>query len=139
MIFSVASNLRSNVLAFIDFYFLNPLDELFGERVELEIPGPGGITKRSVTKKWLAQMQAEGKIAKVANRPLIQVHMLHLMHGYRVETWEIGKDVSADIVERFRDAEKHALYAITLSKSGEPERHVIPKSAWEDLKAQYFD
>ena len=40
-------------------------DSLFGEKVEIEIPGPAGETvKRTVTKKWWDQMIAEGKISR---------------------------------------------------------------------------
>lgn len=118
-------------------FSVSPFDEMFGERVELEIPGPNGIAKRSVTKKWLEKMETEGKIAK-SQTPVIQVHMLHPMRGYYVATWEIGNHVSAEVVEKLKDAASDALYAVTILRAGEPETHVIPKSAWDSLKAQNY-
>lgn len=42
------------------------LDALFGEKVTLEMPLPtGGVKKVKVTRKWLEQMEREGKIQKV--------------------------------------------------------------------------
>jgi hypothetical protein len=43
-------------------------DALFGERGTLEIPSPDGSTKQvQVTKKWLEQMEREGKMKQVSS------------------------------------------------------------------------
>lgn len=42
------------------------LDSLFGEKIQIELPGPTGETvQRTVTKKWWDRMIAEGKIKRV--------------------------------------------------------------------------
>jgi hypothetical protein len=42
------------------------VDSLFGEKIEIEVPGPDGeVLKRTVTRKWWDQMVAEGKIGPV--------------------------------------------------------------------------
>ena len=111
-------------------------DELFGERLEIETPRPdGSVMKRSVTKKWFERMQAEGKISNI-DKPLIQVHMLHVVNGYYVDTWTIGEDVLAQTVEKFRDASTDALYAMTFFKDGKPEMRVMAKSLWDEAKSQ---
>ena len=69
-------------------------DELFGERLDLEVPTPDGrVVKRSVTKRWFEKMQAQGQISSLT-KPTIQVHMLDVVKGYYVTTWAIGKDIS---------------------------------------------
>jgi len=110
-------------------------DELFGERVEIEVLGPGGVIKSSVTKKWLDQMQAEGRMSKVAE-PLIQVHILHSLSGYRVDHWTIGKDLDTATIAKFQDASTQALYAVTYLEAGEPQTKIMSKSDWEKVKVQ---
>jgi hypothetical protein len=42
------------------------LDSLFGEKIEIELPGPNGENvSRRVTKKWWDRMVAEGKVSRV--------------------------------------------------------------------------
>ena len=44
------------------------LDALFGEKVTVEIPAPnGGVKRIKVTKKWVENMEMEGKIKQVSS------------------------------------------------------------------------
>jgi len=111
-------------------------DELFGERLDIEVPGPDGqLVKRSVTKKWFESMQAQGKISRVTE-PMVQVHILHALNGYFVDHWVIGKDVDATTVATFQDAATHALYGITYLRGGNPETKILTKADWEKAKSQ---
>jgi len=111
-------------------------DELFGERLEVEVPvSDGRVVKRSVTRKWFEKMQAQGRISG-KGKPVIQVHMLEVVKGYYVTTWVIGEDISEETVAKFKDISTGVLYAMTSFKDGQPETHVMTKPFWDEARGQ---
>lgn len=77
-------------------------DEMFGERITIEVPDHNGrLVQRSVTKKWFSRMQETGRIGR-ASMSSIRVHMLHPA-GHRTLEWVIGEDVKPELVDQFQD------------------------------------
>jgi hypothetical protein len=98
------------------------------------VPTPDGkVVKRSVTRKWLEQMQAEGRISQV-DQSVITVHMLDVVKGYYVTSWIVGTDVTDETAAKFRDASTDALYAMKLFRDGQPQTHVLVKHIWDEAK-----
>lgn len=111
-------------------------DELFGKRMELEVPTKDGrVVKRSVTRKWFEKMRADGKMSRI-DKPVIRVHMLDVAQGYYVATWVVGRDVAEETVKKFRHTPTDALYAMTSFKDGKPETHVMLKELWYETKVR---
>jgi len=112
-------------------------DSLFGEKVTLEVPGHDGrIVRRTVTKKWLEQMQREGKVERL-KRGLVTVHMLSPVTNYTVEHWSVGEQVSQEHYEKFKDPESGELYAMTTFREGQPELHLLQKRLWIEAKNNF--
>ena len=107
-------------------------DELFGDRVTLEVPNTEGQTiKRQVTKKWLEKMEADGHIKP--SQPVVRVHLLGLS-GKTVEHWLVGTDIDQETVDEFRDVATGDIYASTHLEKGKPQTFVIKKEEWETLR-----
>lgn len=108
---------------------MGPLDRMFGERVDVEVPGPDGQVRRvSVTKKWLAEQERLGTMSKVTD--VVQVHVADPFRGCYVAVWKIGQDVDADTVKRRLDTETQALYAIVAYKQGKPQWALCDRGTW---------
>lgn len=109
-------------------------DYLFGEKVTVEAPGDGGqIIRRKVTRRWLNKMEQEGKARKVEDQ-VVRVHHL-ATHGYEVEHWVVGRDVSIADVKRFRDHVTQEMYAMSMFEDGEPKMYFLTKEKWQLAKA----
>jgi len=109
-------------------------DYFFGERVTVEVPNDDGkIIRRSVTRQWLEKMEAEGTIRELGE--VVRVHHL-AVDGYVVEPWIVGRDVSIEDVQRFRDAVTHEMYVMSLFKNGEIVTYFLTKDKWEIFKVQ---
>ena len=131
-------------------------DALFGERVTLELPAPdGGVKKVEVTKKWMEQMEREGKMKSVSS-PTVKVNILDPMGGlsfdkfddpddfrdalgqprddHRVEYWTIGEKVPQEQHDKLLDPETKELYALTTYKDGKPSTYLIQKNLWEQAR-----
>lgn len=106
------------------------LDNMFGEKIELEIPdGKGNIIKRRVTKKWYEKMIQEGKMSKIEEE-VVKVHMLHPVDGYNVLHWVVGEDINKDTVDRFSN-ENGEIYAMTVFDSEEQKVVVVTKEIFD--------
>ncbi len=113
------------------------IDELFGERVTLEIPGPDGRTvTRQVTEKWLAKMVAEKRMSRI-NQRTVSAHILDPDRGYFVETWIVGEDIDPELVEDFEDKKAHAIYVMTSYKKGKPYSKVMREDLWRQAKKMF--
>lgn len=133
-------------------------DALFGERVTLELPGPDGqLIRRRVTLKWLKQMEALGMANKLEGE-FVRVHVLYpsgsvnleniadpdelfdsltaSKNHYRVETWRIGSDISAEDAENLRDKETGDIYAVAVYENGKQRMRTLPRELWQQGKAQ---
>ena len=131
-------------------------DALFGEKVTLELPSAnGGIKKVEVTRKWMEQMEREGKMKQVSS-PTVRVNILDPMGGltcdqfddptdfldalgqprdeHRVEHWTIGEQVPKEQHDKFLDPETKELYALTKYEDGKPSTYLIQKSLWEQAR-----
>jgi len=105
-------------------------DSLFGDRVTIEVPSRNGqVIKRQVTKRWLEQIQKEGK-AREIKEPLVRVHMLNPV-GNTTQHWKIGQDIDQAAVDKFRDPESGDIYAMTSFENGEPQVHLLKRDLWE--------
>lgn len=99
----------------------------FGKKVEVEIRGSDGKLKKvKIPERQFDQWAAEGKIRRVD----CQAHILDVVVPYRVETWIVGKDVSQETYDRFKDESGH-LYVVAYFRDGKQEMSVIAKSLWE--------
>ena len=122
------------------------LDWIFGERITIELPNG---QKRTVTKHWLAKMSQQGRAAPITT---IQVHTIgrapefNDMHAfdswmlsggntYQQETWEIGKDVTAEQAAEYRDTETGALYVSYQIVDSEWKGRFVTRELFLRLKA----
>jgi hypothetical protein len=119
-------------------------DRLFGAKITVGIPGPGGSRKVRVSAKWLAKMQAEGKISETQGE-FVTAHILDPMGAtgpggslsYRTETWTIGTDVPREIVREFADPVSHELFVLVQWKDGSPHSSAVARSLWQQAKAAF--
>ncbi len=110
------------------------LDYLFGEKVTLEVPGEGGeLRRRKVTRRWLEQVERDGKMARAAGE-VIRIHHLGL-NGYHLEHHEVGANLPEELVQRFRDPTTKDMYAMSFLENGEPQTHFLMRDKWEAAKA----
>jgi len=108
-------------------FSLGFLDAIFGKRVILEFSNPEGVRKVSVTEKWFKEMKHKGHISPIST---VRVHVLNLTR-IDVMKWVIGKDVSQEDLEKFRDTSSNDLYAITHFEDGKPVINLMKKVLWE--------
>jgi hypothetical protein len=66
------------------------------------------------------------------------VHILDPAQPERVETWVIGKDVSVETYDQFKD-EIGNLYAIVQYQDGKSSKLVVTKPIWDFAKQSVFD
>ena len=105
-------------------------DSIFGKRVTLKIPTTTGDTvRRSVTRRWLDQLQSGGDI--LTDRQLVKVHMLDAAQGYSILFWMVGDDIADHMAGRFMDAETGALYAIHYFEHEDSRTELVDKQIWE--------
>ncbi len=110
------------------------LDYLFGEKVTVEVPGDDGqVIRRRVTRKWLAKMEQDGKARRIEGDVVRVQHLA--TDGYQVEHWVVGRDVSADDVQRFRDPKTGEMYAMSMFEDGKPTTYLLSKDKWESAKS----
>jgi|GEM_PF-1964452 len=69
-------------------------------------------------------------------KKVIEVYILDPNGNYSA-MWEIGKDISLDIVQQAKDPSTGALYAITTYEKGKPQTNVCKMELWLKLKAQF--
>ena len=110
------------------------LDHLFGEKVSLEVPTSDGQTRRrTVTRRWLEQMKREKKMQEIDGE-VVRVHH-HGLHGYSVEHWVIGQDISPDMAQRWRDPQTNEIYVMSFMEKGEKQTYFLKRDKWETMKA----
>jgi hypothetical protein len=114
------------------------IDRLFGERIPLEVPGPDGkIITRNVTKKWLDRMIAEGKMSPVSGgRRTVTAHILDPVNGYTLETWVVGDNVQPELVQKFGNKSKNAIYVLRCYRDGKLESNILRQDLWNQAKKQ---
>jgi hypothetical protein len=103
----------------------------FDKKVEVSVPdGRDGTRIIRVRQKQLDHWIAQGKLRKIEG---VTVHILDIGPD-RTEIWEIGKDVSREIYEEYKDENGH-LYVSIHYEHGEPQVNVATKQAWDMIKA----
>ena len=113
-------------------------DAVFGEKLELELPGPDGrLIRRRATRRWLEAMKSRGQ-ARDVTESKVRVHMLDPMASqhYRVEYWTIGTDIPPATVQQGRDPMTGDLYAITVYEAGKPRIQGLTRQLWEVARGQ---
>lgn len=109
-------------------------DSLFGKKVTIQFrDDTGNLVERKISEAQLKELEASGAISKTQ---MVEVHVLDPKGNYSTR-WEIGKDIAADIVEKAKDPQSDALYALTTYQNGEPQIHVCKKAQWLEAKAKF--
>lgn len=103
---------------------------LFAKEVELAITDEEGRPREAkVSQKQSDKLIAGGKIREFAP---CTVHIIDPW-GNRTETWEIGKDVTREVFEKFKDTSGN-LYATVTYTAGEPDMRIVAKQHWDQLR-----
>lgn len=107
-----------------------PRQAWLSKKVELTITDEEGKPRTvKVSRKQLDKWIAEGKIREFDACP---AHIIDPW-GNRTETWEIGKHVTREVYEKFKDAGGN-LYVTVTYKAGQPDMRVVTKQYWDQLK-----
>jgi len=111
-------------------------DALRRERIEVEITDAAGRKRRRrVSPRKLEALRAKGWSVRRLDR--VTVHVLDAFQGPTDTEWVVGRDVTADVVERFADPETDALYAVVFYEGAEPRAtKVTSRARWEELRAE---
>ena len=126
-------------------------DRLFGKKIRIEI-APG--QSRWVSERWFNDIVKRGQAKEI---PSIQVHMIGggpkltgdgfdmrqqldewTMSGagtYRVEWWQIGEDISQEIVDQWRDPDTGDLYIYNQIVDGKDGYRPCTREIFEQLRA----
>ncbi|HEV7165031.1 MAG TPA: hypothetical protein VGO35_06545 [Gammaproteobacteria bacterium] len=108
------------------------LSGLFGKKVTIIGHDKNGKPfEREVSERQLKGWEAKGKLSKVE---AVEVHVLDPKGDYSTQ-WLVGKDISPELLEKFRDSASGALYAITIYKAGVPETMLAAKEKWLEVKS----
>ena len=124
-------------------------DATHGERVSFELPKPDGSTQKIVvTKKWMEQMVAQGKMTDVTSQ-MVKVNIIDqtsvpksdpsdadaflegLRPSMRTEHWRIGSQITQDLYDRFVDSESGELYVLITKDGSGPTTAMIKRALWE--------
>lgn len=107
-------------------------DSLFGKIVTRNLTGVDGKPlQRTVPEKQLQQWEGEDKISVL---PTIRVHILD-PKGSHTADWQVGEDISEEIVAKAMDPQTGDLYALRVYEAGIPKTSVLPKALWLNAKA----
>ncbi|WP_028403170.1 hypothetical protein [Ectobacillus panaciterrae] len=66
---------------------------------------------------------------------IILVHVLHPDYGYVQQSWEVGKDISADVVKR--RAKDNELYVMYVFKNREENKLILAKESFLKAVTEY--
>lgn len=109
-------------------------DSLFGKKVTLQLRDENGkLVERKISEAKFRELEASGAISKAA---IVGVRVLDPQGNYST-TWEIGKDIPAEIYEKAKDPESGELCAVTTYEAGKPSTHLCKKEHWLTVKAQF--
>lgn len=111
------------------------LDKLFGEKVVVTLPQQDGTSRqRTVTRKWLERVEAEGKIQR-QDAAGVPVRMLGLT-GYETEHWTIGEELTQEEYDHFFDQGAGAVHAMRMMREGSPVTYLLAKQQWLEMKKE---
>lgn len=107
-------------------------DSLFGKKVTIQGQDENGNPfETKVSEKQFREWERDGLLS---TKEVVEVHVLDPKGSYTAH-WKIGEDISADIVEKFKNPATNKLYALTVYKAGKPETSVLPHAKWLEVKA----
>jgi len=111
-------------------------DTLLGERVDVEITDDSGRKRRRrVSPRKMDKLRARGWHVRRLDK--VTVHVLDAFQGPSETEWVVGRDVTADVVERYTDPETAALYAVVFYEGAEKRAtKVTTRGKWEELRAE---
>ena len=129
-------------------YCVSVVDALFGKRTLLEFPSPDGTARRiKVTERWLGDMAHQGKLHP-AEGVLVIAHVIDPTALARLmvepvdstalwfaRLWTIGRDLSLQEYERWRDPETGRLYSYLKSEKGATTLQLVERRRWEALRS----
>ncbi|MFA9460011.1 hypothetical protein [Thiohalorhabdus methylotrophus] len=106
-----------------------------GERVEVELTDRRGRKRRRrVRSGRIVRLEAKGYRVRRLDR--VKVHVLDAFQGPSETEWEVGRDVTRDVVERYLDADTEALYAVVLYEGAEVrDTKITNRARWQELRS----
>jgi hypothetical protein len=116
---------------------VNLWDRLFGETVDFEVPGPGGVRPVRVTKRWLEARLREGQVS-YAEGEFVQVHVLDPAgeNLYYVTTWRLGEDLAKETVANYRDGPNDPIHVMITIQEGKRQTVIMRRDFWVEAKAK---
>ena len=68
---------------------------------------------------------------------LFQMIELGAKTPYRTIQWVVGKDLTAEQAEKWKDPETGDIYIVTTYRDGKPLSHACDKATWEEIKEKF--
>ncbi len=129
-------------------YCVSVVDALFGKRTLLELPSSDGTARRvKVTERWLGDMACQGKVHPVEG-VLVIAHIIdpaamgRLMFTpagptplWFTRLWTIGRDLTLQEYQRWRDPETGRLYSYLRTEKGRTVIQLVERRRWEALRS----
>ena len=105
---------------------------LFGKKVVLHGRDEGGKPfDVTVPEERFDEWKREGHLKKVE---MVEVHVQDPVRGDYIARWEVGKDISVETVEKFKDPATDSLYAVIVYEAGEPQTSLVQHAKWSEIK-----
>jgi len=106
-------------------------DLLFEKKVTIKGHDENGKSfERHVSEKQFNEWERNGLII---TQEIIEVQVLDPNGNYTVN-WKVGEDISADVVDKYKNPITNKLYAFTVYEDGNPKTSVLPHAMWLELK-----
>ena len=128
-------------------YCAGLVDALFGKRIALHVPGQDGTTQNvNVTERWLSDRERQSKTGPAEGSAVI-AHIIDPEALARFVTdagasvmwfariWTIGRDLSMQEYQRWRDPETGGLYTYLKREGGSSSIVFVERQRWEALQA----
>lgn len=106
-------------------------DSFFGKKVTIQGRDENGKPfETKVSEKQFKKWEQEGLLSKTE---VVEVHVLDPKGNYTTH-WQIGEDIPAEVVEKFKNPATNKLYALTVYEAGEPKTSVLQHAKWLEIK-----
>ncbi len=106
-------------------------DSLFGKKVTIQGHDENGRPlETKVSEEQFKNWEQEGLLSKTE---VVELHVLDPNGSYTTH-WEVGKDIPAEVVEKFKNPATNKLYAVTVYEAGEPKTSLLQHAKWLEIK-----